>query len=843
MKAKELPKEAQQLIIRADEAAKMSIEEVLQRLKTDPKRGLTTEEAKRRLQIVGPNEIPEKKVHPVIRFLKHFWGPIPWMIEAAAAISFAIHHWEDFWMIIALLLVNGIVGFWQEHKAENIIEYLKKRLSPIARVLRDGKWGTIPARELVPGDIIRIRLGDIVPADVKLIEGEYLMVDQSVLTGESLPVEKKVGDIAYSGSIVKRGEMTAVVIATGLWTYFGKTVQLVQAAKTVSKYQKMVVTVGNYLIILTIVLVTALSIIEILFRGVAPLDMLKYALVLVVAAIPAALPAVLSITMAIGAYELAKKQAIVTKLVAVEEMAGVQILCADKTGTLTKNQLTVAKDPTPIAEGYTPRDVVLYAALASREEDQDPIDLAVLRALEKYGLVEEYAKYKQIEFHPFDPVKKRTEALVEAPDGTRFWVAKGAPQVILKLVRGDEELWHRVMKIVDEHAQHGYRMIGVARTDSNGKWFYVGLVPLLDPPREDAAETIRTLKEMGIRVKMITGDHVAIAREIARMLGIGDKIYTIDDIQKLPPDKAADLVEEADGFAQVFPEHKFMIVDLLQKKGYTVAMTGDGVNDAPALKKADVGIAVAGATDAARAAADICLLAPGISVIKDALLTARKIFRRMYSYVVYRMTETIRVLFFVVFAIIAFGVYPVTAVMIIMLALLNDLPILAIAYDNVRIPRRPARWNMRLIITLSTALGLMGVVESFIALWLARVYFGLPWPAVQTFIFLKLAVAGHLTIFVTRTRGPFWSIAPGKWLLITAVVTKGIATLVAIGGFGLLYPIPGWLAAFMWGYCIAWFFVEDATKLLVYHFMGKIELFEEMMSEKLRPHISIRKHF
>ena len=835
--------EAEQLWIRADEAAKMSVEEVIQKLKTDPKRGLSTEEARRRLQVVGPNEIPEKKVHPVIRFLKHFWGPIPWMIEAAAAISFVIHHWEDFWMIIALLLVNGIVGFWQEHKAENIIEYLKQRLSPIARVLRDGKWGTIPARELVPGDIIRIRLGDIVPADAKLIEGEYLMVDQSVLTGESIPVEKKVGDVVYSGSIVKRGEMTAVVIATGLRTYFGRTVQLVQRAKTVSKYQKMVITVGNYLIILTLALVALLSVEEVVFRGVPWLDMLKYSLVLVVAAIPAALPAVLSITMAIGAYELARKQAIVTKLVAVEELAGVQVLCADKTGTLTKNQLTVAKDPVPVAEGYTPRDVVLYAALASREEDQDPIDLAVLRALEKYGLVEEYSKYKQIEFHPFDPVKKRTEALVEGPNGERFWVAKGAPQVILKLVRGNEELWHRVMKIVDEHAQHGYRMIGVAKTDNNGNWVYVGLVPLLDPPREDAAETIKTLKEMGVRVKMITGDHIAIAREIARMLGIGDKIYTIDEIQKLPPERAAELVEQADGFAQVFPEHKYMIVDLLQKRGYTVAMTGDGVNDAPALKKADVGIAVAGATDAARAAADICLLAPGISVIKDALLTARKIFRRMYSYVVYRITETIRVLFFVTFAIMAFGRYPVTAVMIILLALLNDLPILAIAYDNVRIPQRPARWNMKLILTLSTALGLMGVLESFIALWLAIAYFKLPWPAVQTFIFLKLAVAGHLTIFVTRTRGPFWSIAPGKWLLITAVVTKIAATIVAILGLGLIAPISPWLAAFMWGYCIAWFFVEDLTKLAIYRVMGKLELMEEMVIEKFKTHLHIRKHF
>ena len=813
--------------IRADEAKKLGVEDVIKRLGTSLTKGLSSTEAGKRLKVIGPNEIPEKKVNPLVRFLLHFWGPIPWMIEAAAAISIAINHWIDFYIIFSLLLTNALVGFWQEHKAENVIEFLKKKLSVTARVLREGKWITVPAREVVPGDILRVRLGDIVPADIKLVEGEYLLVDESVLTGESLPVEKKVGDIAYSGSIVKRGEATAVVVATGLKTYFGKTVSLIEKARTVSKYQKMIVSVGNYLILLTILLVSGMAIEEFM-RGVNGLVVLRYSLVLTVAAIPAALPAVLSITMAIGAYELAKKQGIVRKLVAIEEMAAVRVLCADKTGTLTKNKLTI-KDPVPIGNSFSKEDVILYAALASREEDKDPIDLAVLGALKRYGLVEKFKRYKQLVFKPFDPVRKRTEALIKGLDGGRFMVAKGAPQVIIKLTHADNSVKSKVLQIVDEYASKGYRMIGVAKalSDSGKDWKYVGLIPLYDPPREDAAETIKYLRERGISVKMITGDHVAIAREIAKVLGLGNRIYSIGQLKELPQDKASELALKADGFAEVYPEDKYKIVESLQRIGLSVAMTGDGVNDAPALKKADVGIAVSNATDAARAAASIVLLAPGISVIKDLLFTARKIFRRMYSYVVYRITETIRILFFVTFAILILKLYPITPLMLILLAFLNDLPILAIAYDNVKVSKKPERWDMGLILTLSTILGALGVLSSFFILWLSLAYLHLPLAAVQTFVFLKLAVAGHLTIFVTRTKGPFWSIGPGKLLLSLAVITKVIATVLAIMGLGLVYPLPSLFALVIWGYAFAWFFAADGLKLLVY---GKYSAMREAIA-------------
>ncbi|WP_456443528.1 plasma-membrane proton-efflux P-type ATPase [Thermococcus sp.] len=801
----------------AQKAKHMSVDEVLKYLEVDPKRGLSEEEAKRRLKEVGPNEIPEKKVSPLRKFLSYFWGPIPWMIEAAAILSAIVQHWEDFAIITSLLIINAVVGFWQEHKAENIMEYLKEKLTIESRVFRDGKWKTVPARELVPGDIIRVRMGDIIPADVKLIEGDFITVDESALTGESVPVTKKAGEMIYSGTIVKRGEMTGVVVATGLNTYFGRTVQLVESARTVSEYQKLVINIGNYLIALSLIMVTIMFLVE-LHRGKPIIELLRFALVLTVAAIPAALPAVMSITMAIGAYELAKRQAIVTKLVAIEELAAVDALCADKTGTLTKNQLTVDD---PISwNNFSVDDMLFYASLASKEENKDPIDLAIIRSVKDK---EKLKSCKQVKFVPFDPVIKHTEAEVEC-DGKRFRTAKGAPQVILDMVNADEGLRKEVTEKVDELARKGYRTLGVA-VDFGDGWKFVGLIPLFDPPRDDSANTVKFLQRNGIRVRMITGDHIAIAKQIAKMLGIGKKIYTADQLDKATGHELTQLCEDADGFAQVYPEHKFKIVKALQEAGHKVAMTGDGVNDAPALKQADVGIAVSGATDAARAAADIALLASGIGVIKNAIVEARKIFQRMHSYVLYRITETIRVLFFITLSILAYNFYPVTAVMIILLALLNDLPIITIAYDNVKINRWPEKWNIREILTVSTIIGTMGVVETFLLLWLLINYFKVPYTTatglavLQSMIFLKLAVAGHLTIFVTRTRGPFWSIIPGKWLFWSAVGTKLLATLIAVYGWGV--SAIGWkYAAIIWVYCLVWFLIEDVTKRAAYKFFS-----------------------
>ena len=787
----------------------MSIDDVLKVLGTSVN-GLSAEEVKKRLEKYGPNEIPEKKVNPIVKFLSYFWGPIPWMIEIAAVLSALVRHWADFWIIVTLLALNGVVGFWEEHKAENVIEFLKQKMALKARVLRDGKWSLIPAKELVPGDIIRLRMGDIIPADVKLIEGEYLTVDESALTGESLPVTKKVGDIGFSGSLVKKGEMTAVVTGTGLNTYFGKTVQLVESAETVSSFQKMVIKVGDYLIIISLILVSIVFLVAI-HRHESLLEALRFSLVLTVAAIPAAMPAVLSITMAIGALNLAKRQAIVTKLVSIEELAGVDVLCSDKTGTLTKNELTVG-DPVPFNR-YTKRDVVLYAALASREEDNDPIDLAILRAVDGFNLGGLIRRFKQVHFTPFDPVIKRTEAKITNDE--EFKVAKGAPQVILDLCEISEEIRRKATEVVDELAQDGYRALGVART-RNGKWEFVGIIPLFDPPRDDAPKAIKQVRRLGVNVKMVTGDHIAIARHIAKILGLGTRIVSMSELLKAKRDSEVEkLVEEADGFSEVFPEHKFHIVDSLQRRGHLVAMTGDGVNDAPALKKANCGIAVSGATDAARAAADVVLLQPGLSVIAHAIHEARRIFQRMESYVIYRITETIRVLFFVTFAILVFNFYPITAVMIVLLALFNDAPILAIAYDNVVTPQKPVKWNMDKVLLLSTLLGFVGVVSSFLLFYIAERVLLLSRPEIQSFIFLKLAVAGHLTIFVTRARGHLWEKPyPSSLLLWSAIITKVLATLVVV--YGIFVTPIGWkLAGLIWAYALVWMLVIDEAKVMV----------------------------
>jgi H+-transporting ATPase len=789
----------------------LPIDEVKKRLGWT-KDGLTEEEVKKRLAKDGPNELVEKKTNKLLKFLGYFWGPIPFMIEAAVVLSAVVKHWPDFFIILLLLVSNAVVGFWEENQAADAIAALKARLAKTARVLRDGKWTTPPARELVSGDVIRLRLGDVVPADARLLEGDPVDVDQSALTGESLPVTKKPGDAVFSGSIVRTGEIGAFVYATGENTYFGKTAQLVEQANTVSHFQKAVLKIGNYLIVLAGVLVAIIIGIGV-YRHDPILSLLQFALVLTVAAIPVAMPTVLSVTMAVGARLLAKKQAIVSRLVAIEELAGVDVLCADKTGTLTQNKLTLG-DPFCVAK-LPPEQVILDGALASRTDNNDTIDLAVIGGVkDKDGL----KTFKVTHFQPFDPVHKRTEASVTDKDGNSFKVTKGAPQVILALAElGDDEK-AAAGKAVDEFAARGFRSLGVARADGDGKWNLEGILPLYDPPRDDAKATIATARTMGVTIKMVTGDALAIAKETASKLGMGTNILdanVLGDFKEKESPEVLKQIEEADGFAQVFPEHKFHIIDELQKHGHIVGMTGDGVNDAPALKKADCGIAVSGATDAARAAAAIVLMTAGLSVIIDAIKESRRIFQRMNSYSIYRIAETLRVLFFMTLAILVFNFYPVTAVMIVMIALLNDGAILSIAYDNVQYRMKPEAWNMRLVLGISTVLGVIGVVAAFGLFYMGEKVFHLDKGHVQTLMYLKLSVAGHLTIFLTRTRGPFWSIKPAKVLLIAVFGTQAIATLIAVYGF-LMTPLGWGWAGFVWIYALAWALVNDRIKLLAY---------------------------
>jgi H+-transporting ATPase len=776
--------------------------------------GLTQAEAEKRLTQYGPNEIEEKKANPFLKFLTYFWGPIPWMIEAAVILSAIVRNWLDFGMIVFLLCSNAAVAFWEEYQAGNAIAALKAKLAIRTTVKRDGKWISPNVRTLVPGDVIRMHLGDIVPADARLLAGDSVEVDQSALTGESLPVTCKPGDAVYSGSIIRRGEIDGMVYGTGMNTYFGKTAELVQEAHTISHFQRAVLKIGDYLIFLAAVLVAAIVAVGI-FRHDPILTTIEFALVLLVAAIPVAMPTVLSVTMAIGAQLLAKKEAIVTRLSSIEELAGADVLCSDKTGTLTENKLKLG-DPFCVKD-ISVDQVILCGSLACRTDSKDAIELAVIGGLKK----DQLNGYQVLRFQPFDAVRKYTEATVKAPDGKQFFVALGASQVILAMSTNLSDVKDAVQKAVDEFAVRGFRSLGVARADEEGKWQFIGVLPLFDEPRPDAKATIASAEQIGVHVKMVTGDNMAIARETAKQLGMGTNILDASGLGDSKHQESAEVVasiEKADGFAQVFPEQKFNIVGALQKEGHIVGMTGDGVNDAPALKKADCGIAVSGATDAARAAASLVLLAPGLSVIIDAIKESRKIFQRMNSYAIYRIAETLRVLFFMTLAILVFNFYPVTAVMIVLIAVLNDGAILSIAYDNVRYKDKPESWDMRTVLSVSTVLGSIGVVSTFGLFYLAERIFHIDQAQAQTMMYLKLSVAGHLTIFVTRTRKSFWSIRPARILWLAVLGTQTIATLIAV--YGLFMAPLGWgWALFVWGYALIWFLLNDRIKLLTYHIL------------------------
>lgn len=830
---------------------KISNEELLKVLETTHE-GLTSQQADERFNQFGPNTIEEKKESTFKKLFKFFWGPIPWMIEIAALLSLLAKDWNDAIIITALLLFNAAIGFWEEHKASNALEALKAGLALQARVLRDGKWIVIETAKLVPGDIVRIRLGDVIPADCKLTDGEYLSVDQAALTGESLPVSKKIGDLIYSGSIAKQGEMLAVVAATGGDTFFGRTAKLVANAGATSHFQQAVMRVGNFLIMLALFLCIILSAV-LLYRDYmdmhsieldSVLSMAKFVLILAVASIPVAMPAVLSVTMALGALQLSKHKAIVSRLDAIEEMAGIDILCSDKTGTLTKNILTI--DTPVVFNGASEEDCKLIGALASRAENNDAIDTTIINSLNDASTLEAYTQTK---FTPFDPVSKRTEAIIVKNDTkAEMKVSKGAPQVIWALCKGmSEDELKTVQDTVTNFAHRGYRTLGVAKSDDNGQnWTFIGVIPLYDPPRDDSAETIRLAKEHGVAVKMVTGDDTAIAAETSSQLGLGthirpaNEIFDDVDVHNIP-DETAELIEKSDGFARVFPEHKYGIVKALQSRGHIVAMTGDGVNDAPALKQADAGIAVSGATDAARAAADLILTAPGLNVIIHAIDEARQIFERMMSYTIYRIAMTIDVMFFVVLAIILYphlqgmpgSFVPLTPVMIILLALLDDIPIMTIAYDNAKISPTPVRWNMKRILPVSTILGLLSVVQTLALLIFSVDNLGTHlWgvlldPAhIQTMMFLQLVVGGHLMLFVTRQSGSLFSKPGPSWKLFTALIGTQIfaAILCGVGSDWLGIPSLPWaLIGFVWLYNLIWMLGQDVVKLITYRLLGEHE--------------------
>lgn len=858
--------------LNTDNYSQQNTSETLKLLEVEADKGLSKAEATRRIGEYGYNEIEEKEEAFWHRIFRRFWGPIPWMIEVAALLSVVVQKWEDFAIIMVMLLVNAGLDFMQEHRALNALKALKAKMDRQVTVLRDSTFSRVPARELVPGDIIQLRIGDIVPADVQLLSGDYLLVDQSALTGESLPVSRKINEIAYANTIVKQGEMLAVTVNTGINTNFSSVVSLVAKAQLEerSHFQKMVIQIGNFLIIITIALVLLIIMVS-LFRHENFLEIARFALVLTIAAIPVALPAVLSVTMAVGALNLARKQAVVSKLTAIEELAGVDIFCSDKTGTLTENRMQVA-DPV-VLDGHSETELFELAALASKLENNDPIELPIFHYIDENLSDIDLSQFKQVHFTPFDPIGKRTEAEIVYGD-QHFKVIKGAAQVLIAKAALPDDQIVVINQLVDQLASKGYRTLAVGKIVADKPLDIIGLIPLYDPPRVDSRQVIADMKDYGVRVKMVTGDHVAIAKEVGQLLGLQGEtirshqltgsgsqellalagamaaaIYTrlnkevsqaqarhfadevLENVKQLYDTRLLDrefihthesaiveMIEDVELFAEVIPEDKYLIVNTLQKGGHIVAMTGDGVNDAPALKKADCGFAVSNATDAARAAADIILTAPGLSVINDAIKQARITFERMKSYSIFRIAETIRIILFMTLAIVVFNFYPITALMIIILALLNDIPILAIASDHTKVDTKPVRWNMQEILTVSSVLGIAGVISSFLLFYiLLQLKFSEE--MIQSMFFAKLVIAGHGTIYNTRTDGWFWKKPYPSWLLFNATFsTRILGTLIAV--YGVFITPIGWeYAMWMWVYALSWFVFNDAVKIATYKFL------------------------
>ncbi|EPX73879.1 P-type proton ATPase Pma1 [Schizosaccharomyces octosporus yFS286] len=775
--------------------AKPVPEELLQ---TPIQTGLSSSEVEERRKKYGLNQMKEEAENPVLKFIMFFVGPIQFVMEAAAALAAGLRDWVDFGVICALLMLNAVVGFVQEFQAGSIVDELKKSLALKAVVMRDGHIQEVEANEVVPGDILHMDEGTIICADGRIVsENVHIQVDQSAITGESLAVEKGQNDPTYASSGVKRGEGFMVVTHTGDSTFVGRAAALVNAASGgTGHFTEVLNGIGTVLLVL--VLFTLFCIYTAAFyRSVRIARLLEYTLAITIIGVPVGLPAVVTTTMAVGAAYLAQKRAIVQKLSAIESLAGVEVLCSDKTGTLTKNKLSLGEPFT--VSGVTGDELVLTACLAAsrKRKGLDPIDKSFLKALKNYpGPKNALSKYKVLQFQPFDPVSKKVTAYVESPEGKRITCAKGAPLWILKMVEEshaiDEEILKAYKDKVGDLASRGYRSLGVARKFDGENWQIMGIMPCSDPPRDDTGRTIGEAKRLGLRVKMLTGDAVDIAKETARQLGMGTNIFNAEQLGitgggTMPGNEVYDFVEAADGFGEVFPQHKFACVDILQQRGYLVAMTGDGVNDAPSLKKADTGIAVEGATDAARSAADIVFLAPGLSAIIDALKTSRQIFHRMYSYVVYRIALSLHLEIFLGLWIIIQNRL-LNLELIVFIAIFADVATLAIAYDNAPFSMRPVKWNLPRLWGLSTVIGIVLAIGTWITNT-TMIAQGQNRGIVQNFgvqdevLFLEISLTENWLIFITRCNGPFWSSIP-SWQLSGAVLVVDIlATIFCIFGW------------------------------------------------------------
>jgi H+-transporting ATPase len=766
---------------------KVTAAEALAVLRTDVRVGLGDTEVQSRLRESGHNEVPERKTNPALRFIGKFWGLTAWMLEAIIVLSWFLRRYPDLYIVTALLVLNAIVSFSQERRASRAVGLLRKKLQVKARVLRDGAWRSVQAKDLVPGDVIRVRPGDFVPADAKVVTGE-LEVDQSMLTGESLTTERNTDDVLFSGSVIRRGEASAVVILTGVRTYFGRTAELVQIARPKLHIEAVVTQVVRWLLVIVVVLL-GVTLAASALRGVPLLQTLPLALVLLMSAIPVALPVLFTVTMAVGSMQLARNGALVTRLSATEDAASMDVLCVDKTGTITMNKLTVAQ-VLPVG-GFTEQEVVRHGALASQEANQDPIDLAFIEAAKRAGALDDSFVTKS--FAPFDASTRRTEAVVER-DGTEFRVMKGAVRVVAQACGMAQEAIGELEARTSEIAQKGHRVLAVARSDGNNQPQLVGLVTLYDALRPDSRQLVEELQGLGVSVKMLTGDALPIAREVAGAVGIGGKISRVSDLDqlaKVDQIRAGQLAETSDGFAEIYPEGKYTVVKSLQQSGHVVGMTGDGVNDAPALRQAEVGIAVSSAVDVAKGAASVVLTDEGMSSIVNLVKNGRMIYQRILTWIINKISRTIFKAGFVVVAYLVTGKYVISAFGMVLVVFMTDFGKISLSTDNVRWSKEPERWDVRSLAKVAVILGLLMIPEALGLLFIGMRAFhlGANDLVLQTFSFEILFYFAIFSLFAVRERGRFWHSMPSKMLLAVLAAEGIITAIVATVGVPGLSPV------------------------------------------------------
>jgi len=795
--------------------ASASVPDTLATLKVNPDTGLTHAEVDARRNAAGYNEVAEQKGHPVLAFLGKFWGISAWMLELIMILSAALGKYSDLAVVSALLVINAVLSFAQERRAAGVVEALRRRLQVNARVRRESSWQVVPARELVPGDIVRVRPGDVIPADVKLLTGA-LGVDQSALTGESKDVDKAPGDVLSSGSVVRRGEGNGVVMLTGAKTYFGRTTQLVQEARPKLHIEAVVAKVVRWLFVIVGALLGVVVVLS-LVRGESLLEMIPLLLVLLMSAAPVALPVMFTVSMAFGSKELATRGVLVTRLSAAEDAATMDVLCVDKTGTITMNQLAVT-EVIPL-EHATDVDVLIAGALASQEANQDPIDLAFLAAAKERHVFDNLPTFAPVSFAPFDAKNRRTEAVVEQ-NGQRLRVMKGAVRTIAEACGLQTAAIEGLEARVSASAAKGYRTLAVARGPEAGTPALIGLVSLYDPPRPDARQLNATVKDLGVAVKMLTGDALAVASEIARGVGLPN-IRPIADLKAAGAqagNTTADLFAGADGFAEVFPEDKYIVVEYLQAAGHVTGMTGDGVNDAPALRQAEVGIAVSTATDVAKGAASVVLTEAGLTNIVALIEQGRTIYQRILTWIVNKISRTILKAAFVSIAYVLTGKFVVSVFAMLLLTFMTDFAKIALATDHVRSSRKPETWNIGGFIAVSVILGIARVAEALLFLWFGWSRFGLATQdnALYTFSFLLLLYFAVFSVVSARERHWFRATMPSKALMSALTADALTGTVLTRVGLPGLLPLP-WSQTFaIFAYAlVACLVVNDTVKVMM----------------------------